>query len=76
MAQDEKKASDRIEVQMADLDIGDQFEFDGAVLTVSEPAQDIWGICEVWVEELDFPLMGSTARSTVHLRHDPRLSAT
>lgn len=52
------------EVQMTDLRIGDRFVFDGNLYTVAEPPQAIWGVVELWVEELDWPLQGSES-STV-----------
>lgn len=58
------------EVMMIDLSVGDHIMFDGSVYTVAEPPQSIWGVVELWVEELDWPLTGSessTFRST-HLR--------
>ena len=53
------------EVLMTDLQIGDQFTFDRQVYTVVEPPQSVWGVVELWVAELDWPLQGSD-RSTVH----------
>lgn len=53
------------EVLMVDLRIGDQFSFDGSIYTVAEPPQSIWGVVELWVEELDWSLQGSES-STVH----------
>ncbi|NYF97066.1 hypothetical protein [Janibacter cremeus] len=47
------------EVLMTDLKIGDQFSFDGSVYTVAEPPQSVWGVVELWVEELNWPLQGS-----------------
>ncbi|MDN5744600.1 MAG: hypothetical protein L0H31_05705 [Nocardioidaceae bacterium] len=44
---------------MTDLKIGDQFSFDGSVYTVAEPPQSVWGVVELWVEELNWPLQGS-----------------
>lgn len=46
------------EVLLVDLRIGDKFVFDGHTYTVSEPPQSVWGIVEVWVEELDWPMTG------------------
>lgn len=46
-------------VLMTELRIGDRFTFDGHTYTVAEPPQSIWGVVEVWVEELDWPLQGS-----------------
>lgn len=54
---------------MTDLRVGDRFVFYGHTLTVAEAPQDIWGIVEVALEELDFPFMGSSTRSTVHVTH-------
>lgn len=62
-------------VRLVDLVVDDRFVFDGAVLTVIEPAQDIWGVAEVWVQELDFPLMGSSSMSVVQLIQDTDIDA-
>lgn len=50
---------------MTDLRIGDQFTFDRQVYTVVESPQSVWGVVELWVAELDWPLQGSES-STVH----------
>lgn len=50
---------------MTDLQIGDQFTFDRQVYTVVEPPQSVWGVVELWVAELDWPLQGSEI-STIH----------
>lgn len=47
------------EVLMTDLRIGDRFAFDGHTYTVAEPPQSTWGVVEVWVDELDWPLEGA-----------------
>lgn len=56
----------RLEVLMTDLRIGEQFLFDGDVVTVTDPPEESWGVVDVWVEELDFPLQGGTL-STVDI---------
>jgi len=62
----DKLGSDGGEVLMTDLRIGDRFTFDGHVYTVAEPPQSIWGVVELWVEELDWPLQGAES-STVSM---------
>lgn len=52
-------------VLMTDLRIGDRFIFDGHNYTVVEPPQSTWGVVELWVDELDWPLLGSET-SVVH----------
>lgn len=55
------------EVLMTDLRIGDQFSFDRSVYKVTEPPQSIWGVVELWVEELDWPLQGSQISTVLQL---------
>lgn len=55
------------EVLMIDLRIGDRFTFDGHAYTVAEPPQSVWGVVEVWVKELDWPMTGGET-STVTLK--------
>ena len=54
------------EILLVDLRIGDQFTFDGFVLTVIEPPQSNWGMVEVWVAEQDWPFEGGEL-STVRI---------
>jgi hypothetical protein len=55
------------EVLMMDLQIGDRFIVDDHVYTVEEPPQSVWGLLEVWVEELDWPLDGSDSSTCYRL---------
>lgn len=50
---------------MTDLRVGEQFYFDGELYTVAEPPQCLWGLVELWVEELDVAFEGSET-STVY----------
>lgn len=52
---------------MIDLRVGDHIMFDGSVYTVAESPQSIWGVVELWVEELDWPLQGSETSTTYRL---------
>lgn len=55
------------EVRMIDLRVGDHIMFDESVHAVAEPPQSTWGVVELWVEELDWPLQGSETSTAYRL---------